>query len=73
MGLDPDGSNGGGYSTRYPGGQKQAQIAVVVDVAIPSERNIRKKENGTQEAPKYQGQREKLERMWGGISGYPWW
>uniref|UniRef100_A0A087YQ23 Uncharacterized protein n=1 Tax=Poecilia formosa TaxID=48698 RepID=A0A087YQ23_POEFO len=41
---------------------KQQRKAVVVDVAIPSDYNIRKKEH--EKLEKYQGLREELEKAW---------
>ncbi|KAL4006508.1 quercetin 2,3-dioxygenase [Sarotherodon galilaeus] len=41
---------------------KQRKTAIVVDVAIPSDSNIRKKEH--EKLKKYQGLREELEKMW---------
>ena len=42
---------------------KQDKKSVVVDVVIPSDSNIRKKEH--EKLEKYQGPKEELERMWG--------
>lgn len=42
---------------------KQQKTVVVVDVAIPSDSNIRKKEQ--EKLEKYQGLKEELEKMWG--------
>ena len=42
---------------------KEQKTVTVVDVAIPSDSNIRKKEH--QKLEKYQGLREELEKMWG--------
>ena len=42
---------------------KQQKKAVVIDVAIPSDSNIRKKEH--EKLKKYQGLKEELEKMWG--------
>ncbi|KAI3377775.1 hypothetical protein L3Q82_008918 [Scortum barcoo] len=42
---------------------KEQKRAVVIDVAIPSDNRIRKKEH--EKLEKYQGLREQLERMWG--------
>ena len=41
---------------------KERKRAVVIDVAIPADANIRKKEH--EKVDKYQGLREQLERMW---------
>ena len=41
---------------------KQKKTAVVIDVAVPNDSNIRKKEH--EKLEKYQGLREELERMW---------
>ena len=41
---------------------KQQRKAVVIDVAIPSDSNIKKKEH--EKLEKYQGLREELEEMW---------
>ena len=41
---------------------KERKRAVVIDVAIPADANIRKKEH--EKVEKYQGLREQLERMW---------
>uniref|UniRef100_A0A096M1X3 Uncharacterized protein n=1 Tax=Poecilia formosa TaxID=48698 RepID=A0A096M1X3_POEFO len=41
---------------------KEQRKAVVVDVAIPSDHNIRKKEH--EKLEKYQGLREELEKAW---------
>ncbi len=41
---------------------KQQKKAVVIDVAIPSDSNIRKKEH--EKLEKYQGLKEELEKMW---------
>ncbi|TWW59227.1 hypothetical protein D4764_06G0007570 [Takifugu flavidus] len=43
-------------------GQDQKTV-VVIDVAIPSDSNIRKKEH--EKLEKYQGLKEEIERMWG--------
>ena len=42
---------------------KQQKKAVVIDVAIPSDSNIRKKEH--EKLEKYQGLKKELEKMWG--------
>ena len=42
---------------------KEQKTVTVVDVAIPSDSNIRKKEH--EKLEKYQGLREELEKMWG--------
>ena len=41
---------------------KQKKEAVVIDVAVPSDSNIKKKEY--EKLEKYQGLKEELERMW---------
>ncbi|CAI5667744.1 unnamed protein product [Oreochromis niloticus] len=41
---------------------KQEKTAVVIDVAVPNDSNIRKKEH--EKLEKYQGLREELEKMW---------
>ena len=41
---------------------KDQKTAVVIDVAVPSDSNIRKKEY--EKLEKYQGLKEELERMW---------
>ncbi|XP_076747453.1 uncharacterized protein LOC143421715 [Maylandia zebra] len=41
---------------------KQKKTAVVIDVAVPNDSNIGKKEH--EKLEKYQGLREELERMW---------
>ena len=41
---------------------KEQKRAVVIDVAIPVDANIRKKEH--EKIEKYQGLKEQLERMW---------
>ena len=41
---------------------KQQRKAVVIDIAIPSDSNIRKKEH--EKLEKYQGLKEELEKMW---------
>ncbi|TWW73485.1 hypothetical protein D4764_15G0008790 [Takifugu flavidus] len=42
---------------------KHRKTVVVIDVAIPSDSNIRKKEH--EKLEKYQGLKEEMERMWG--------
>ena len=42
---------------------KHRKRAAVIDVAIPSDSNIRKKEH--EKLEKYQGLKEQLEKMWG--------
>ncbi|TWW80141.1 hypothetical protein D4764_10G0011710 [Takifugu flavidus] len=42
---------------------KHQKTVVLIDVAIPSDSNIRKKEH--EKLEKYQGLKEEIERMWG--------
>ena len=60
MGLpDPDRQAGTGQSSRHCGNRQGPKTVVVIDVVVPSDSNIRKKEY--EKLEKYQGLKEELE------------
>ena len=63
MGLpDLDRQDNTGQPTRHCHNRQHKKEAVVTDVAVPSDSNIKKKEY--EKLEKYQGLKEELERTW---------